>query len=159
MAPAMSLPLVHIYCDGACSPNPGLGGWGAILIAPDKAGYRKELSGGEPDSTNNRMELTAALMALKALKMPCRVEVFTDSKYVRNAFEEKWLEKWQRNGWRTSDKKPVSNSDLWRELLLAVSTHQVRWNWVRGHAEDVENNRADALAVAARLELAARLGR
>lgn len=155
----MSLPLVHIYCDGACSPNPGLGGWGAILIAPAKAGYRKELSGGEPDSTNNRMELTAALMALKALKMPCRVEVFTDSKYVRNAFEEKWLEKWQRNGWRTADKKPVSNSDLWRELVEAASTHQVKWNWVRGHSDDVENNRADALAVAARLELAARLGR
>jgi ribonuclease HI len=155
----MSPPLVHIYCDGACSPNPGLGGWGAILIAPDKAGYRKELSGGEANSTNNRMELTAALMALKALKLPCRVEVFTDSKYVRNAFEEKWLEKWQRNGWRTSDKKPVSNEDLWRELVEAARTHQVRWNWVRGHSDDVENNRADALAVAARLELAARLGR
>ena len=155
----MSLPLVHIYCDGACSPNPGLGGWGAILIAPDKAGYRKELSGSEPNSTNNRMELTAALMALRALKTPCRVELFTDSKYLRNAFQEKWLEKWQRNGWRTSDKKPVSNEDLWRGLLEAANTHQVTWNWVRGHAGDVENNRADALAVAARLELAQRLGR
>ncbi|XXF77984.1 ribonuclease HI [Myxococcaceae bacterium GXIMD 01537] len=155
----MSSPLVHIYCDGACSPNPGLGGWGAILIAPERAGYRKELSGAEPDSTNNRMELTAALMALRALKQPCRVEVFTDSKYVRNAFQEKWLEKWQRNGWRTSDKKPVSNEDLWRELLAATSQHQVNWNWVRGHSDDVENNRADELAVSARLALAARLGR
>jgi ribonuclease HI len=155
----MSLPLVHIYCDGACSPNPGLGGWGAILIAPDKRGYRKELSGAEPESTNNRMELTAALMALRALKMPCRVQVFTDSQYLRNAFEAKWLEKWQRNGWRTSDKKPVSNADLWRELLAATSTHEVSWHWVRGHGDDENNNRADALAVAARLELAARLGR
>ncbi|RKH20660.1 ribonuclease HI [Corallococcus praedator] len=155
----MSLPLVHIYCDGACSPNPGLGGWGAILIAPERKSYRKELQGSEADSTNNRMELTAALVALKALKMPCRVQVFTDSKYVCNAFEAKWLDKWQGNGWRTSDKKAVSNADLWRELLEAVRTHEVSWHWVRGHSDDVENNRADALAVAARLELAARLGR
>ncbi|QAT83016.1 ribonuclease H [Corallococcus coralloides] len=155
----MSLPLVHIYCDGACSPNPGLGGWGSILIAPERKGYRKELQGSEADSTNNRMELTAALVALKALKTPCRVQVFTDSKYVCNAFAEKWLDTWQANGWRTSGKKAVSNADLWRELLEAVRVHEVTWHWVRGHSDDVENNRADALAVAARLELAARLGR
>jgi ribonuclease HI len=154
----MGSPLVHIYCDGACSPNPGLGGWGAILIAPERGSYRKELSGAEPDTTNNRMELTAALRALQALKQPCRVEVFTDSQYLRKAFHEGWLEKWQRNGWRTSERKPVQNGDLWRELLEATRPHQVRWHWVRGHSDDAENNRADALAVAARLQLAAQRG-
>ncbi|QRN97954.1 ribonuclease HI [Archangium violaceum] len=152
----MSLPLVHIYCDGACSPNPGIGGWGSILISPAHGNARRELSGGEPETTNNRMELTAALMALRALKAPCRVELFTDSKYVRNAFEEKWLEKWQRTGWKTSSKQPVQNEDLWRALLEQTKVHQVRWNWVRGHAGHEENERADALAVAARLALAAK---
>jgi ribonuclease HI len=152
----MSLPLVHIYCDGACSPNPGIGGWGSILISPAHGNARRELSGAEPETTNNRMELTAALMALRALKAPCRVELFTDSKYVRNAFEEKWLEKWQRTGWKTSSKQPVQNEDLWRELLEQTKVHQVRWNWVRGHAGHEENERADALAVAARLALAAK---
>jgi ribonuclease HI len=151
------LPLAHIYCDGACSPNPGLGGWGAIIIAPEKDNFRMEYSGSERDTTNNRMELTAALMALKKLKTPCRVEVFTDSKYLRNAFEEKWLDRWQKNSWRTAGKKPVQNEDLWRQLLKATETHHVKWNWVRGHADDAENNRADELAVAARVALAAEI--
>ncbi len=105
------------------------------------------------------MELTAALMALRALKAPCEVQVFTDSKYVRNAFEEKWLEKWQRTGWRTASRQPVQNADLWRALVEEVKVHRVTWNWVRGHAGNEENERADALAVAARLTLAAKLGR
>jgi ribonuclease HI len=155
----MSLPLVHIYCDGACSPNPGIGGWGSILISPAHGNARRELSGAEPETTNNRMELTAALMALRALKAPCEVQVFTDSKYVRNAFEEKWLEKWQRTGWRTASRQPVQNADLWRALVEEVKVHRVTWNWVRGHAGNEENERADALAVAARLTLAAKLGR
>lgn len=155
----MTLPLVHIYCDGACSPNPGLGGWGSILISPAHGHFRKELSGAEPDTTNNRMELTAALMALRALKTPCRVQLFTDSQYVRNAFEEKWLDKWQRTGWKTSSKQPVQNADLWQALVEQAKAHEVSWHWVRGHSGHEENERADALAVAARLALAAKLGR
>ncbi|HYH98516.1 ribonuclease HI [Hyalangium sp.] len=155
----MTLPLVHIYCDGACSPNPGVGGWGSILISPAHGNVRKELSGAEPDTTNNRMELTAALMALRALKTPCQVQLFTDSQYVRNAFEEKWLDRWQRTGWKTSSKQPVQNADLWQALLEQSRAHQVSWNWVRGHSGHAENERADALAVAARLALAATLGR
>ncbi|HYO54254.1 ribonuclease HI [Archangium sp.] len=155
----MTLPLVDIYCDGACSPNPGIGGWGSILISPAHGPARKELKGAEPETTNNRMELTAALMALRALKAPCQVRVFTDSQYVRNAFEEKWLEKWQRTGWKTSSRQPVQNADLWQALLEQTRVHRVTWNWVRGHSGHEENERADALAVAARLELAAKLGR
>ncbi len=155
----MSLPLVHIYCDGACSPNPGIGGWGSILISPAHGNARKELSGAEPETTNNRMELTAALMGLRALKGPCRVELFTDSQYVRNAFEEKWLGRWQRTGWRTASRQPVQNADLWQALLEQARVHQVRWNWVRGHAGHEENERADALAVAARVALAGKRGR
>jgi ribonuclease HI len=156
MSGATTLPLVHIFCDGACSPNPGLGGWGCILVSPAHGNVRKELSGSEPETTNNRMELTAALMGLRALKQPCQVELFTDSKYLRNAFEEGWLEKWQRTGWRTAAKQPVMNADLWQGLLEQSRVHQVRWHWVRGHAGHEENERADALAVAARQELAAR---
>jgi ribonuclease HI len=155
----MALPLVHIYCDGACSPNPGIGGWGSILVSPAHGHARRELSGAEPETTNNRMELTAALMALRALKAPCQVQLFTDSQYVRNAFQEKWLEKWQRTGWRTAAKQPVQNADLWQALLAQTHVHQVTWNWVRGHSGHVENERADGLAVAARLALAAKLGR
>ncbi|MGZ3457492.1 MAG: ribonuclease HI [Archangium sp.] len=155
----MSLPLVHIYCDGACSPNPGIGGWGSILISPAHGHARRELSGAEPATTNNRMELTAALMALRALKAPCQVQLFTDSQYVRNAFEEKWLEKWLRTGWKTASRQPVQNADLWQALLEQARVHQVSWNWVRGHSGHEENERADALAVAARLALAAKLGR
>ena len=148
------MPLVRLYCDGACSPNPGLGGWGVVLLS-DQHGARKELSGAEPDTTNNRMELLGAIRGLEALRQPCTVELSTDSLYVLNAFEKGWLQRWQKNGWRTSDKKPVSNEDLWRRLLELSAVHQIRWLWVKGHSTDVENNRADALAVEARLQLAA----
>src|SRR5262249_14822788 len=110
-----ALPLVHLYSDGSCKPNPGAGGWAAVLISPD-SGQRRELSGAVEESTNNRMELTAAIMGLRALKRPCRVIAHTDSRYLRDAFEAGWLERWQQNGWRTADKKPVVNQDLWEEL-------------------------------------------
>ena len=155
----MPRPLVQIYCDGACSPNPGMGGWGSILVSPAHGDARKELSGAEAQTTNNRMELMAALMSLRALKAPCQVRVFTDSRYVCDAFEEGWLEKWQRTGWKTAARKPVLNADLWQALVEQARVHQVTWHWVRGHAGHVENERADALAVAARLALAARRGR
>ena len=144
---------VRIYCDGACSPNPGVGGWGVVLLS-DQHGARKELSGGEGDTTNNRMELTAAIRGLEALKSPCRVDVSTDSKYVQQAFARGWISRWQGNGWRTSEKKPVLNADLWKRLVELEGVHEVRWLWVRGHGDDPENNRADALAVEARLRFA-----
>ena len=149
-----SLQHVVIYTDGACSPNPGTGGWGAVLIS-QKHQQRKELSGAEADTTNNRMELTAAVEALSALKQPCRVELYTDSSYLRNAFEQKWLQNWQLKNWRTSGGKAVLNRDLWEKLLKLDQLHQVSWHWVKAHAGDPENERADALAVAARKELAA----
>ena len=155
----MSQTKVILYCDGACSPNPGVGGWGALLIAPSHEGLTRELSGAEAESTNNRMELTAAIRGLEALKRPCEVEVYTDSMYVRNAFEKRWLEKWQRNGWKTAEKKPVLNEDLWRRLIELTTQHRVRWHWVAGHSDSVENNRVDRLAVEARLKLASQLGR
>jgi ribonuclease HI len=124
-----------------------------VLISPAHK-VRKELSGAERHSTNNRMELTAALMGLRALVRPCTVSVFTDSQYLRNAFKEGWLQKWTRNGWRTKERKPVLNSDLWQDLLAQAQIHQVDWHWVRGHAGDPENSRADELAVAAREKLA-----
>ena len=148
------MPEVVIYCDGACSPNPGVGGWGAVLLSPSHGSLRKEISGAEASSTNNRMELTAALMALRALKRPCRVTVFTDSRYLCSAFEKRWVEKWQRNGWMTAEKKPVLNTDLWRELIEQTGIHAVTWKWVAGHADNAQNNRADALAVKARAALA-----
>src|SRR3954470_22441722 len=147
---------VRIYCDGACSPNPGIGGWGVVLLS-DAHGARRELSGAEADTTNNRMELLAAIRGLESLKRPCQVEISTDSQYVHNAFKKGWLDQWQRNGWRTAEKKPVKNEDLWRRLLELGGVHELRWRWVRGHGADVENNRADALAVEARLRLAADL--
>ncbi len=135
---------VEIFTDGACRGNPGPGGWAALI----RMGAReRELSGGEPLTTNNRMELTAAIRALKALKRPCRVEIHTDSVYVRDGIT-KWIHGWQRNGWRTADRKPVKNEKLWRELLDAVATHQVRWHWVKGHSGHPENDRVDALACA-----------
>lgn len=149
----MELSQVHIYCDGACSPNPGLGGWGALLIALDHDGHTRELSGAEHATTNNRMELTAAIMALRALKRPCEVTLHTDSQYLRNAFEQGWLRNWQRNGWLTRAKTPVLNEDLWRELLELDGLHRIAWTWVRGHADNVLHNRVDALAVAARKSL------
>ncbi len=145
-------PEVLIYCDGACSPNPGLGGWGVVLLAPEK-GLRKELSGAEAESTNNRMELTAAIEGLRALKRPSRVRVITDSEYLQKAFTQGWLERWRRNGWRTADKKPVKNIELWQALMQAMAEHDVEWSWTRGHGQDEENNRCDKLAVAARQRL------
>ena len=135
-------PLVVIFTDGACSGNPGPGGWGAILISGTR---RKELSGGENPSTNNRMELLAAIAALEALKRPARVELTTDSVYLRDGIT-KWINGWKRNGWRTADKKPVKNADLWQRLDLARKPHAVEWKWTKGHAGHPENERADVLA-------------
>ena len=136
---------VTIYTDGACSGNPGPGGWGAILRYGE---HEKELSGGHPETTNNRMELTAVIRALEALKEPCRVELYTDSRYIVDAIEKGWLYSWQKNGWRKADKKPALNVDLWQRILELFATHEVKLHWVRGHAENEYNNRCDALAVA-----------
>ena len=138
------LQLVEIYTDGACRGNPGPGGWAALLRMGDK---ERELAGGEPLTTNNRMELTAAIKALEALKRPCRVQLHTDSQYVRDGIT-RWIHGWQRNGWRTSDKKPVKNAELWQELIEAVAPHRVEWHWVKGHSGHPENDRVDALACA-----------
>ncbi len=133
---------IEIWTDGACSGNPGPGGWGAVLIAGD---HRKELSGGAPDTTNNRMELMAAIAALEALKRPSRVNLHTDSQYLRGGITG-WIHGWKRNGWRTADKKPVKNVDLWQRLDTALARHDVAWHWVRGHAGTELNERADELA-------------
>jgi ribonuclease HI len=133
---------VRIFTDGACSGNPGPGGWGAILSFD---GTEKELSGGEALTTNNRMELTAAIMALEALKRPCPVDVYTDSQYLRGGVTG-WIHAWKQRGWKTADKKPVKNVDLWQRLEAAAARHQVEWHWVRGHAGHDMNERADALA-------------
>jgi ribonuclease HI len=148
---AVTKPIVDIWCDGACSPNPGLGGWGVVLRSKENT---RELSGAERDTTNNRMELTAAIRSLEALKVPCVVTLHTDSTYVMNAFHKRWLANWKRNGWLTGEKKPVSNKDLWQQLEALINKHEVSWKWVRGHSTDEGNNRADELAVNARLELA-----
>ena len=138
------LSLVEIFTDGACKGNPGPGGWGAII----RSGKREiELSGGESPSTNNRMELMAAIRALQALKRPCRVALTTDSNYVRDGIT-KWIHGWRKNGWRTADRKPVKNVELWQELLEATAPHRVEWHWVKGHAGHAENERADQLACA-----------
>ncbi|CAA9561112.1 MAG: Ribonuclease HI [uncultured Thermomicrobiales bacterium] len=139
------LPEVTIFTDGGCKGNPGPGGWGAVLLS---GGRRLELSGAESETTNNRMELRAAIEALRALKRRCRVTVVTDSEYLRNGITA-WVQAWVRNGWRTKDRQPVKNAELWRDLLDAVSGHEVTWRWTKGHANDVENNRCDALANAA----------
>jgi ribonuclease HI len=136
------LPLVHMATDGACKGNPGPGGWGVVIRSGDK---EKELSGGEKLTTNNRMEMTAAIRGLTALKRPCRVVLSTDSRYVMDGLT-KWLPGWLRNGWRTAAKQPVKNADLWQELVAAAAPHQIRWEWVKGHAGHPENERADALA-------------
>jgi len=133
---------VVIYTDGACSGNPGRGGWGAVLRWN---GTEKELHGSDPQTTNNRMELMAAIQALDALQRPAKVNLHTDSKYVLDGIT-KWINGWQRNGWLTSAKKPVKNADLWRRLAEALSRHEVTWRWVKGHAGDEGNERADALA-------------
>src|SRR5262249_28481499 len=136
-----TLPHVTIHTDGGAAPNPGPGGWAAILAFKDR---EKELKGGEPHTTNNRMELTAAISALEALKKPCVVDLYTDSQYLRQGITQ-WITQWKRNGWRTSDKKPVRNVDLWQQLDAALKQHQVNWHWVRGHAGHAMNERADVL--------------
>lgn len=136
---------VTIYTDGACSGNPGPGGWGAIL---EWQGHEKDLSGGEAQTTNNRMELTAVLTALRLLKEPCTVELYSDSKYVVDAIDKGWLYGWQKKGWIKADKKPVLNVDLWQQLLPLLARHDVHLHWVKGHAENEKNNRCDQLAVA-----------
>jgi ribonuclease HI len=136
------LPHVIIHTDGACSGNPGPGGWAAILAFGES---EKELKGGELLTTNNRMELMAAIAALEALKRPCRVDLHTDSQYLRSGITS-WITKWKQNGWRTADKKPVKNADLWRRLDAALGDHEIRWHWVRGHAGHDVNERADLLA-------------
>ena len=133
---------VTIYTDGACSGNPGPGGWGAILIYKD---HRKELNGGDAKTTNNRMELIAAIEALNALKPSREVDLHTDSKYLRDGITS-WIKKWKTNGWRTASKKPVKNADLWEQLETARSRHEVRWHWVKAHAGHQHNERADELA-------------
>ena len=135
-------PQVVIYSDGACSGNPGPGGWGAILISGE---HVKEIHGGEPATTNNRMELMAAIQALEALKRPCKVEVHTDSQYVMKGISE-WIRGWKVRGWKTADNKPLKNEDLWRRLDAARSKHDVAWKWVKGHAGHELNERADELA-------------
>lgn len=136
---------VEIFTDGACSGNPGPGGWGAVLRF---RGQEKELSGGEAETTNNRMELMAAIAALEALKRPCPVTLTTDSTYVRDGIT-RWIHGWRKNGWKTAAKKPVKNEDLWKRLDAAAKGHEIDWRWIKGHAGHPENERADALARAA----------
>ena len=142
---------VTIYADGACSGNPGPGGWGAIL---EYRGKEKELSGGEAETTNNRMELTAVISALEQLKEPCRVELYSDSKYVVDAITLGWARGWRAKGWIKPDKKPAKNPELWARLLDLLDRHQVTCHWVKGHADDEKNERCDRLAVAAREKIA-----
>jgi ribonuclease HI len=140
---------IDLFTDGACSGNPGPGGWGAILRW---RGHEKELSGGERATTNNRMELLAAIRGLESIKRPARVRIHTDSQYVKNGITQ-WIKSWKARGWKTADKKPVANVDLWKELEAAVAPHAVTWHWVRGHSGHPENERADALARGAIAEM------
>lgn len=135
---------IELFTDGACSGNPGPGGWGAILRYN---GHEKELCGGEAETTNNRMELTAVIEGLYALKEPCEIELFTDSKYVCDAVAKRWVYSWKANGWKKADKKPALNVDLWEKLLELLDTHKVNFNWIKGHAGHPENERCDTLAV------------
>ena len=139
---------VHLITDGACIGNPGPGGWACILRY---GGHKKEMSGSAPETTNNRMELTAAIEGLRALKEPCEVEVITDSEYVKNGITN-WIHGWKRNGWKTSSKKPVVNQDLWSELDRLAAKHETRWTWTKGHADHDDNNRCDELAAQAARE-------
>ncbi|MEH3040101.1 MAG: ribonuclease HI [Sphingomonas paucimobilis] len=143
MTDTPELPRVEIATDGACKGNPGRGGWGAVLRAAD--GRERELSGGEKVTTNNRMELMAAIEGLKALKRPCRVILSTDSRYVMDGLT-KWIKGWQKNGWKTAAKQPVKNAELWQDLLAAARPHRIEWVWVKGHAGHPDNERADKLA-------------
>jgi len=138
----VSADTIYIYSDGACKGNPGAGGWGALLVS---GGHRKEICGGEANTTNNRMEMTAVIRALEALKRPSKVEVHTDSQYVQKGVSE-WMAGWKRRNWRTADGKPVKNQDLWLQLDALSQLHQIEWKWVRGHAGHPENERADQLA-------------
>lgn len=142
----MTKPHITVYTDGACSGNPGPGGWGALLQWQDK---EKTLSGSAPNTTNNRMELTAIIRALDALKKPCRVSIHSDSALIINAFTQGWVDNWLRRGWKKADKKPVENRDLWEQLLKKMEPHEVEWVKVKGHAGDARNNRVDRLAVEA----------
>ena len=137
---------VQIWTDGGCKPNPGPGGWGVVLRFGD---HEREMSGSDPATTNNRMELTAAIMALEALTRPCQVVLHTDSEYVKNGIS-RWINGWVRNNWRNAARDPVANMELWKRLLAAAKPHEVEWKWVRGHAGDVMNERADVLATKAR---------
>ena len=137
---------VTIYTDGACSGNPGPGGWGAVLMYGE---HRKEISGGDAHTTNNRMELTGPIEALELLKQPCKVRLYSDSAYLVNAFNQHWIANWQRNGWQTSQKKPVENKELWQRLLELCRAHEVEFIKVKGHADNAEQNRCDDLARAA----------
>ena len=138
----MNADTIYIYSDGACKGNPGAGGWGALLVTD---GHRKEICGGESNTTNNRMEMTAVIRALESLKRPSTVEVHTDSQYVQKGISE-WMAGWKRRNWRTADGKPVKNQDLWLQLDALSQLHRIEWKWVRGHAGHPENERADALA-------------
>jgi len=142
MSETNELPHVEIATDGACKGNPGRGGWGALIRMGDR---EKEISGGEPHTTNNRMELLAAIKALEALNRPCRVTLSTDSNYVKDGIT-RWIFGWQKNGWKTADRKPVKNAELWQELLTAIKPHRIEWLWVKGHAGHPDNDRADRLA-------------
>lgn len=142
MAASESSRVVEIYADGACKGNPGVGGWGARLSTGERV---RELYGGEPATTNNRMELTAVIRALEALKRPCRARIHTDSQYVQLGIS-RWIHSWKKNGWKTADRKPVKNADLWRELDELAQKHEIEWVWVKGHAGNEGNERADALA-------------
>ena len=141
---------VTLYTDGACSGNPGPGGWGVVLLYGE---HKKELSGGEKETTNNRMELTAVIEGLRALKMKCSVDIFSDSAYTVNGFLQGWVQGWERSGWKKADRKPVLNADLWQELVRLVREHDVRFHKVKGHADNELNNRCDELARAAILAL------
>lgn len=136
---------LRIYTDGACKGNPGPGGWGALLIYGE---VEKELSGYDATTTNNRMELMAAIMALESLKRPTALDLYTDSQYVKNGITS-WIKGWQKNGWKNAQKKPVANADLWQRLLAATAPHDIKWHWVKGHSGHIENDRVDALANAA----------
>jgi len=133
---------VTIFTDGACKGNPGPGGWGALLVFGE---CEREIFGGDPATTNNRMELTAVIRALESLNRECEVDLYTDSQYVKNGIQS-WIHTWKRNGWKTAERKPVKNAELWRELDALTARHRIRWHWVRGHADDPGNERADALA-------------
>ena len=139
-----SLPTVILYTDGACSGNPGPGGWGAVLLWNGK---EKEMSGGSPDTTNNRMEMMAVIEGLKALKKPCHVKIHSDSALIVNTFKKGWIQNWIKKGWKKSNKKPVENRDLWEAMLNVMKPHKVEWIKVKGHADDMLNNRVDRIAV------------